>query len=260
MAKTLPTLFALASGVILLFAVQTTSAGGKFPPPPRPLPQLEPECAPLSMPEFDRVLKKLKDERASMGAEWKDLAKGSKKPVVSVSESDDVLLELLLKRTLQRLQEREKPSAPPTVDPIIDKGPETAPNESKKKDDPWKANGSDDPSGDSAATVADPLAVAHALLRAEKYQAALASFREIDLKEKKAEDRVPIQILMASCLLRLGKHDEAIDLLREAANSRADERTAGYARWQLETQLWNKDVTSKLNEVRQRRLALEKRR
>ena len=58
------------------------------------------------------------------------------------------------------------------------------------------------------------------------------------------EERAPIQFLMASCLLRLGKNAEAVELLREAANSRIDERTAGYAQWELEMQRWQREMFS----------------
>ena len=77
-------------------------------------------------------------------------------------------------------------------------------------------------------------------------------------KAKTAEERTPIQFLLASCLLRLGKNEDAVKLLRDAANSRDDERTAGYAQWQLEMHRWQREINDRLQDLRRRRLAAEK--
>ena len=94
-------------------------------------------------------------------------------------------------------------------------------------------------------------------MRAEKYEASLASLRRIDLQGKKANERGPILFLTAACLQRVGKVDEAIPMLRDIANSRGDEQIAAYAQWQLEFIRWRKDMTDKLQALRQRRMALE---
>jgi hypothetical protein len=53
--------------------------------------------------------------------------------------------------------------------------------------------------------------------------------------------------------------DDAVALLREAANSRGDERFAGYAQWQLDYLRWHREIQNRLEEIRQRRTATEKR-
>ena len=68
-----------------------------------------------------------------------------------------------------------------------------------------------------------------------------------------------MQYLMALCLLHLGKNDDALPLLREVANSRGDDKLAGYAQWELEMLRWHKDVQERLQDIRRRRGALEKR-
>ncbi len=50
---------------------------------------------------------------------------------------------------------------------------------------------------------------------------------------------------MAICLLHLGKAEEATALFRDVANSRGDEKLAGYAQWQLELLRWQRDVQEK---------------
>src|SRR5262249_59971485 len=112
---------------------------------------------------------------------------------------------------------------------------------------------------DGSVEPVDVAAQAHLLFRAHQYEEALAAFRQIDLKGKKAETRAPIQYLMAICLLHLGKGDEAVPLLREAANARGDDKLAGYAQWQIEMVRWQHDTQTRVQQFRDRRLALEKR-
>jgi hypothetical protein len=70
---------------------------------------------------------------------------------------------------------------------------------------------------------------------------------------------VPVLYLMACCLVQLGKADDAILLLRDAANSRGDEQVAGHAQWQLEMVRWQRDTRERLHDIRQRVKATEKR-
>src|SRR5205085_1433672 len=139
----------------------------------------------------------------------------------------DAQLQAQLKNALQRLQQARAAPRPKAVAPLeappkelaIDKI--TQPAESKKGELSPTAKPADALDG-----PVDALAQAHLLFRAHQYEEALTSFRQVDLKGKKAETRAPVQYLMAICLLHLGKGDEAVALLREAANSRGDEKLA----------------------------------
>ena len=66
-----------------------------------------------------------------------------------------------------------------------------------------------------------------------------------------------IQEINAS--LSANNRDEAVALLREAANARGDDKLAGIAQWQLEMVRWQRDTQARLQQFRDRRLALEKR-
>jgi tetratricopeptide (TPR) repeat protein len=104
----------------------------------------------------------------------------------------------------------------------------------------------------------DALALAQSLFQVGNFQGALQAYRLLPLEGLKAEERVPLQYLMATCLRHLGKFDEAGTLYREVANSRGDEHLAACAQWQLNAVRWQRETTEQLTKIRQRRLALEK--
>jgi tetratricopeptide (TPR) repeat protein len=235
---------------------QTVVVHAQWPPTPRPV--RHDNGAPFSTADFQRALAQLKSERDALDADWKSLTKrlNSRAPC---NETDLDRLHEQLKQTLLRLQqERLKspktalpgtlPSAPPAYPP----GPE-----------PKKGPGDDPPPAVPSVPASDrpldPLPLAQTLYRAERYEEALAAFQSVDLKNKRAEERAPIVYLTAKCLYYLGKADEAVTLMREVANSKGDERLAGYAQWEIENHRWHREIQARLEEIRQRRLAAEKR-
>ena len=255
-------MFPFVACLVCFFTTQGP-ASGDFPPRPRPLPVLEDDGVRFSSPEFERLLNQLKSDRMALDSDWRSFSKqrtASRPP----NKDEQQELQLLLKQTLQRLQlqqERKKPVQVPTPPVELPKKiPDLLKYEPALKGEPPV-----EPKSDVAASESglpgriDPLFLGNALFRAEKYEDALTSFRLIDLKAKKAEERAPIQFLMASCMLHLGKHEEAAEFLRDAANSRGDERFAGYAQWQLEMQRWQREIHNQLEDLRRRRLNLEKR-
>src|ERR1043165_977074 len=233
--------------------VATTShAQTEFPPRPRPLPVLDEDGGRYRQADFERLLQQLKADRTARDSDWKALAK--KKGFTPLpAEQEQYELQQMLRLTLERLQQSRKKPEPfllpdhelpkkNNLPPLIE--PKANPTEEKKADAPLPGN-------------IDPTHLGNVLLRAGKYEEALASFRMIDLKTRKIEERPPLQILMATCLIYLGKYDEAIELLQSAANTRGDERFSGYAQWQLENQRWQRDVNDRLNDIRRRRTDVE---
>jgi hypothetical protein len=225
-----------------------------------PMPRVwnDDQCQRFSPAEFERQLRELKKERAALVAEWQALIKRSAE--VTVRKDNEAQLETQLKDILRRLQQsRGVADGPPLLPPaelaiekIMDKSSSLQGDLKKPDEAPAPRNESE------AAGPVDVLAQAHTLFRVHRYEEALACFRLVDLKGKKAEARAPIQYLMAVCLVHLGKDEQALPLLRDVANSRGDERLAGYAQWQLEMLRWQRDVQERLGEQRGRRLALEK--
>ena len=63
--------------------------------------------------------------------------------------------------------------------------------------------------------------------------------------------------MVATCLRKLGKREEAAKVYREVAAIKDDPFVADCARWQLDTLAWRKDVESQLAQMRQRRKGLE---
>jgi hypothetical protein len=103
----------------------------------------------------------------------------------------------------------------------------------------------------------DPVALAEALFRTGDYEGALAAYRLLDLHSLGRSSRVGAQYMMACCLRKLGKTDDAASLYREVANSKDDEILADCAQWQLGALRWRHDLESQLRQVQQRRQALE---
>jgi hypothetical protein len=220
-----------------------------------PMPRLwNEEGKRFSTAEFEQQLQTLKAERAALVAEWKALLKRS---ATAVPRADsDAQLQVQLKDLLARLQQSRLPAAAPRELAIGKMGDPIPPGDTvAEAPAPLKAEGATE----AASGPLDSLAQAHTLFRARQYAEALASFRLVDLKGKKAEARAPVQYLTAICLLHLGKADEALPLLRDVANSRGDEKLAAYAQWQLEMFRWQREVHDRLHEIRERRLAVEKR-
>jgi hypothetical protein len=104
----------------------------------------------------------------------------------------------------------------------------------------------------------DPLALAQALFRLGNYAGALQAYRALPLEGLKAEERAPVQYMIATCLRKSGQVDESTTLYREVANSRGDEHLAACAQWQLQLMRWHKDSTDQLKRLRERRDVLEK--
>jgi tetratricopeptide (TPR) repeat protein len=248
----------LPAGVLVTPA--QAQAQAPFPPMPRLL--HDDEAQGFSASDFQRALAQLKGERDALDADWKSLTRrlNIHRPT---HEPDLEKLQDQLKQTLVRLQQdRLKSNAIPGPGPVLPTQPKPNPLPPEPKtvtaDPPQPVP----PAVSSSSTAAGPVDIVHfaqTLFRAERYEEALAVFRTVDLKGRKPEERAPIIYLTAECLRHLGKPDEGIALLREVANSRGDEHLAAYAQWQIENVRWQRETQARLQEIRQRILAMEKR-
>jgi tetratricopeptide (TPR) repeat protein len=104
----------------------------------------------------------------------------------------------------------------------------------------------------------DPMALASALFRAGNYQGAAQAYQMLPLDGMNADERAPVQYLIATCLRKLGKNEDAAVLYREVANVKGDENLASAAQWQLNTQRWQREMNDQLKNILDRRKALEK--
>lgn len=238
-------------------AALTLAVSADPEPLPLPVPRLhdEPALQKFSPTEFEESLARMKAEREALANDRK--ATESKKRVFvqqKPNENDLRAIQNKLKRALDFLQEERNNPPEPEPLPQVAKNPEK-PVEPKKSDD--AATQVQDKTPHLLQPV-DSLALAQSLMKAGKYPESLEAFKKIDLQGKKSNERMPIIYLTAGCLLRMDKIDDAVPLLRDVANSRGDETMAAYAQWQLELVRWKRDINDRLQEIRNRRAALEK--
>lgn len=158
---------------------------------------------------------------------------------------------------------RSVPHSPSSIQPSAPNAlPQTSqsahPSPALKQLDPQKTS-----LGAISATLTDepvdPLGLAQSLFRAGDYTAALNAYRKLDKEEQKPEDRITIQYMMACCLRKLGRLNEASVLYREAANSPGNDFLMENAQWYLRTLKERRELEAQLDEVRQRRQALKSR-
>jgi hypothetical protein len=104
--------------------------------------------------------------------------------------------------------------------------------------------------------VLDPVGVAYNYFKAGDYQAALEGYRKVPLRGADDDERAPVMYMIATCLRRTGKSEEAAKMYREVAALKGDPFVADSARWQLETMAWRKDMEAQLAQLAQRRKGL----
>jgi hypothetical protein len=102
----------------------------------------------------------------------------------------------------------------------------------------------------------DPLSLAQALYLAGDHEAALNAYRQLEQGEQKPDERIAIQYMIACCLRKLGKLDEATLLYREVANSGGNDILVENAQWYLRAIKDRRELEGQLDELRQRRQTL----
>ena len=205
----------------------------KFPDLPAPRPVPDADAA-----ELQRLLRQLRTQRDALRNERGDAERDAEAPAPTTSNEEEIA------RLRKRMEELSKRGAPRPEPPP----PPTRPVE------PLPLDG-DTPRGG----VLDPTAVAQNYFRAGDYEAALEAYRRVPTRGALAEERAPVVYMIATCLRKLGKRDEAAKYYREAAAIKDDPFVADCARWQLEAMNWRKDIDTQLAQLRQRRTGLQAR-
>lgn len=210
----------------------------------------------FSSADFERLLHKLRSEREGLAADWQALRKRNT-PAQPSLESEQRLLEKQMQQALEALKKSRWTTSPVNLvgtGAIQQKTDFDTPQPKKNV----KGDAAAQEATDKKPSAIDPLAQAHSLFKSRQFGEALATFEQVDLKGKKANERAPILYLKAVCLLHLDKSAEATELLQEVANSRSDPKLADYAQWQLENLRWRRDIAQRLQDIRQRYQGLEK--
>jgi hypothetical protein len=102
----------------------------------------------------------------------------------------------------------------------------------------------------------DPLTLAQTLFLAGDHTGALKMYRQLEKEEQRTEERITIQYMLACCLRKLSKTDEASILYREVANSGGNDMLVENAQWYLRAMKERRDLETQFDELRQRRQAL----
>ncbi len=139
-------------------------------------------------------------------------------------------------------QPRTTPSAPPSL-PV----PSTPPTPIAQPDNSPKV---------LTEAPVDPLSLAQSLFLAGDHSAALNAYRKLEQEEQKAEERIAIQYMIACCLRKLGKLDEATLLYREVANSARQRHFGGECTVVSARMKDRRELETQLDEMRQRRQSL----
>jgi hypothetical protein len=215
----------------------------KDPSAPAPMPALTgprpaggPSAADTA--ELQRLLRELRSQRDALQKERSAADRPSSSPGPSLSANEEEIAHL--RQRMQELAARagNRSAAPPP---------------------PLLRPADLSPSAPGGGGALDPLAVAQNYYRAHDYETALAAYRKVPLGDALAEERAPVLYMIATCLRKLGKRDEAAKVYREVAGIKGDPFVAECAQWQLQTLGWRADVEAQLAQLRARRKGLESR-
>jgi tetratricopeptide (TPR) repeat protein len=191
--------------------------------------------------ELQRLLRQLRSQRDALRNERGSAEREVEAPAPATSNEEEIA------RLRKRMEElagrggRRADAAAPTPPRPVEPLPLPLPQEGET------------PKGGAI----DPVAVAQNYFRAGDYEAALEAYRNVPTRGALAEERAPVLYMIATCLRKLGKRDEAAKAYRQVAGIKDDPFVADCARWQLETLAWRKDVETQLAQLRQRRKGLE---
>jgi tetratricopeptide (TPR) repeat protein len=191
--------------------------------------------------ELQRLLRQLRSRREALHNERNSPDREAESPAPAAGNEEEIA------RLRKRMEElaaragRRSDAAPPVPTRPVETPPLTLPREVEP----------------SRGGAIDPAAVAQNYFRAGDYEAALDAYRKVPARGALAEERAPVLYMIATCLRKLGKRDEAAKYYREAAAVKDDPFVADCARWQLETLAWRKDIDARLAQLRQRRKGLQ---
>jgi tetratricopeptide (TPR) repeat protein len=245
--------------LVVVAGLLTVAVRAEEPPLPRPqqgtpaqvttpehVPTLKPQ--PHDEARFRAQLDKLKAAREYLATQREQPV--ADKPPAPLDQDDELtklrhrVNELMLRRMTGGLPDPMKPGPVPTVLP-------TTPTTSLPTKPEEKLAVSTTP-------ALDALSLGNMLFQMGDFDGALRAFRQVDTSKMRVEESAPIIYLTACCLRRIGKLDEAAAKFREVAGMKGDEFLAECAQWQLANLRMRKDLEAKLQELRQRRQALEK--
>jgi tetratricopeptide (TPR) repeat protein len=184
--------------------------------------------------ELQRLLRQLRSQREALHNERGTAGREVEAPAPTTTSNEEEIARL--RKRMEELAGRggRRPDTPSPSPPPPSEPPLMLPTDG----------------GPSKGGAIDPVAVAHNYFRAGDYEAALDAYRKVPTRGALAEERAPVLYMIATCLRKLGKRDEAAKMYREVAAIKEDAFVADCARWQLENLAWRKDIDAQLRERR----------
>lgn len=106
----------------------------------------------------------------------------------------------------------------------------------------------------------DPQALADSLYRAGDYAGALSTYGTLKASKLDREEEIFVQYMTGCCYYQLDRLDDAIAAWREVGSAREDPFLAGVAQWQIGSVRWRREMSQQVQQLRQRREAVEAKR
>ena len=232
-------------------------------PAPKPMPplfQLAPVTPSREVEALDRELEHLHQENADMLRGRRGVVP-SEVSMPKAGGNAETSLQLRLRLAdklvlLRKIRAQAKEATPPpapvvepvpapkvAVPPPIKEGPPPAPQSIPDRDD-------------AAETLVDAPGLGRVLFLSGAYAKSLEAYRSIEPSEQLPEDRLATQYVMACCLRKLGKLDDAAALYREVGNSGGHESLVTNAQWHLQTMKGHQELVAELERLRSVRVNL----
>lgn len=199
---------------------------------------------------FDSELERLRQEIAATKALREQVAAEVDQPLATDAAAAQVhrreLLELMTKLATRNVPSRPAPAAEPTKP--LPTNPVPASRIGTTKVDSLPTASAVHPLITSK--IVDPSALGRALFRAGDYVGAEQAFRKVKVTD---ENRVMLQYLIATCLRKQSRIDQAAKAYRIVADNKDDPQLRDLALWQLENIRWSQQSETQLERVRQLR-------
>ena len=197
---------------------------------------------------FEAELQQLRQEIAASKSLREEFEKRNPEDFnnnLTTAEQRRQLTELLSKLAVKGLAKKTPPA--PVPDPLTPE-PTAAPPAIPNTNSKLAATAQSHPL--ITDKIVDPFALGRALFRSGDYIGAEQAFRKV----KPADDNLTLlRYLIANCLRKQGRWEEAAKAYRIVAESHDDPALQDLAKWQLDNIRWNQKTEAQLEQVRQRR-------
>ncbi len=228
-----------------LIAILPAYGQGPAPLPWVPMPRVLEEDDFVDSQAADKLRESLQRLQKERGLLENALGDSSKR---LPSEITPLTLETaVLRLRLQKLIDELESAKPKPFPPMPAKLPMKAPIPAKEN----TAKGVNAPK-----SIPEPLAQGQTLQKANNYSQALDAYRRIPLTGR-PDDTLHIKYLMAVCLDRMNRPQEAMAMFEDVIKSGKDQPIQESAVWRLQSLRWRQGIEDQLKSLRKKREALE---